>query len=53
MGTHGPDADGSLMEFRNTQMLLARDTARANVQAHVAKAGEVRDAIKAALTPKK
>lgn len=52
-GTHGPDADGSLMEFRNTQMLLARDTARANVQAHVAKAGEVRDAIKAALTPKK
>jgi hypothetical protein len=48
---HGPDADGSLMQFRNTQMLQARDTTRANAQAHVAKAGEVRDAIKAALTP--
>jgi hypothetical protein len=51
-GTHGPDADGSLMQYRNNQMLKARDTARANVQAHVAKAGEVRDAIKGALTPK-
>ncbi|WNG92588.1 hypothetical protein [Mycobacterium sp. ITM-2016-00318] len=54
-GTNGDsytaDGDGSLMQFRNTQMLQARDTARANAQAHVAQAGEVRDAIKAALTP--
>ena len=54
-GTNGDsytaDGDGTLMQYRNTQMLKARDTARANAQAHVAKAGEVRDAIKAALTP--
>ena len=54
-GTNGDsytaDGDGTLMQYRNTQMLKARDAARANAQAHVANAGEVRDAIKAALTP--
>ena len=52
-GTHGPDADGTLMQFRNNQMLTARDTTRKNVQAGEANAAKVRDAVKAALTPKK
>jgi hypothetical protein len=51
-GTHGKDADGKLMQFRNTTMLKARDTTRKNVQAGAAKAGDVRDKVKAALKPK-
>lgn len=55
-GTNGDsytvNGDGQLMQFRNTHMLAARDAARANATASVGKAGEVRDAIKAALTPK-
>ena len=39
VGRTAPDADGSLMEFRNTQMLLARDTARANVQGQRGRGG--------------
>ena len=52
-GTHGPEADGTLMQLRNNQLLKARDTNRKNVQAGAANAAKVRDAVKAALTPKK
>ena len=41
------------MQFRNNQMLEARDNDRKNVQAGEVNAAKVRDAVKAALTPKK
>jgi len=50
--TEQPEADGTLMQFRNNQLLKARDTNRKNVQAGAANAAKVRDAVKAALTPK-
>lgn len=52
-GTHGKDDDGVVMQFRNEHLLKARDRAREHAQDHVEKAGEAREAIKSALTPKK
>jgi hypothetical protein len=51
-GKGGPDADGSLMQFRNNQVLAARDNGRKHVVAGEANAAKVRDAIKGALRPK-
>jgi hypothetical protein len=48
-GLGGPDADGSLMQFRNTQVLAARDNGRKNVVAGEANAAKVRDAVKKTL----
>ena len=46
------EADGSLMQYRNNQVLAARDNGRKHVVAGEQRAAKVRDAIKAALTPK-